>query len=145
MALQVLTLTGSSTGGTESAIASIDIPGNGSITGVDWAADFALDADGEFQEISLSFASSEDLQVNDSRSVISIVASGLAELTTSGGYTGGVNKFVSFSPGIPVFAGERLYLHSRAAAGVSSTVYCMVHLETSEMVVGSMRAASRRR
>lgn len=144
MPLQVLTLYGAGTGGTQSAIAELDIPGDGMITAVDWSAYADLDADGEAMVIGLSFASSEDLNQNDVRSLISVV-SGQWSLTTSGAGQSGFNKHVTFSPGIPVFAGERLYLHAVGSASVTSFIHACIHLDTSAGVVGSMRAASRRR
>lgn len=144
MPLQVITIYAAGTGGTQSAIAQIDIPGDGMITGVDWAVQADLDADNEEFQAGVSFASSEDIHANDVRSLVSSVAA-YHELATSGTSVTNLNKFVSFDPGIPVFAGERMYLHVVATSGVASKVTAHLHLDTSGAVVGAMRAASRRR
>lgn len=142
--LQVMALYATGAGGTESALAQIDIPGDGYLTGVEWAASGGHNTTGDTCTIGLSFSSSEDLRQNDVRSLISAVQLEF-NFVTSGGYDSQVNRFTSFEPGVPVFAGERVYIHQVASTGVQTQITCLIHLDTSQGVVGSMRAAGRRR
>jgi hypothetical protein len=122
-----IVMKGSTTGGTESALASIDVPMNGNIVGVDWSAYVTFDTNADFVEFQLSFGSAVS-QVNDSRQVISMATAGTVTLVTSGIYHGKVDKYVAI-PNISVGMGERLYLHSVAAAGVVSVAYCVIYFD----------------
>lgn len=115
-------------GGTENAIASIDVPADGFLIGVDWDVMADLDADTESTMAELSFGSTGNLTTNDTRSRISTCTGGVvaaggtpASLTPSGG-----SKYVSL-PDLPVGIGERIYLHALSGASLSGTVRCNLH------------------
>ena len=55
MAIEVIGMYATSTGGAESGLANIDIPQDGAILGLDWDAHVDLDADAEVWDCELSF------------------------------------------------------------------------------------------
>jgi len=116
-----------SAGGTESALASIDIPKNGNLVGVTWQLQGSLDTTLDSSWWQLSFGS-VIADVNDSRQVISNAVLGIVVLVTSGIYQGMVN-YHDPVPDIQVGAGERLFLHSLATAATVVTVRCMVSFD----------------
>lgn len=116
-----------STGGTENALASIDVPMNGNIIGVEWSAYCDFDTDSDVQTWQFSFGSTF-ANVNDSRQVISNITMGWLGLGAAGIMLGQVNQFVPV-PSVPVGMGERLYLHSLAAAGVVGVVLAVLHFD----------------
>ena len=109
-----------STGGTESALAQIDVPMNGNIIGVDWTGYTDFDTTGDFQLWQLSFGSAFT-SANDSRQVIANATVGFLRIGAAGIMLGVLNHFVIL-PSVPVGMGERLYIHSSALAGVVGTV-----------------------
>jgi hypothetical protein len=113
-------------GGSESALATIDIPMPGSIVGAQWACNYDLDADLESVVAQLSFRSTI-AAANDDRGVISEVR-GQLNLTTSGGAFGAINLY-TIIPELSVMGGERIYIHSSCSAGVTGTVVCLVHFD----------------
>ena len=135
----VLQMVAALSGGTENAVANIDIPTDGTIVGVDWAVNFDLDADGENNVTELSFIATGQQATNDARGVISAVAARVA-LVTSGVALASINKYVALD--IDVAGGERLYLNSAGSAGVSGSVTCLIHFRASR---GSPRRSARRR
>jgi hypothetical protein len=120
----VIQMQAASTGGVESGLAAIDIPKDGSIEGVEWAAYADFDTDNDLQIWQLSFGSTV-ANVNDSRQVISNCSVGALTFTAGGSVIARGDKY-SILPGIPVGAGERLFLHSSAAAAVVGTVRCVI-------------------
>lgn len=129
MPTQVLGMYGDITGGGQDAIASLDIPTDGYITGVDWDVEWDCDADTEFLRAELSFVSTTQIQQNDVRGRISSVSSRIS-FTTSGLGVGQIQKFVG-PLDTPVNAGERLYLHVTTTAGVVGNLRCNLHLDVS--------------
>jgi len=118
----------SSTGGSENALASIDVPQNGNLIGVEWSGRTAIDTTADHQTWQLSFGSTLST-ANDSRQVLSNATMGThTHLTAVGDTVGQVNKFTVI-PDVPVGMGERLYLHSSAAAAVVGTVFCLLHFD----------------
>lgn len=117
---------GTGSGGVENAVASIDVPEDGRLVGCQWAMYGDLDADQEFLEAELSFMATNQLSTNDARGAISSVKC-RANLTTSGAAVNGVNTHHPMN--LPVAAGERLYLHISATAGVNSVAHAMLHFE----------------
>ena len=134
MAVTIIHMYGSSSGGTENALASIDIPEDGRLIGAEWAVNADLDADGENIYSELSFIATNQDSTNDARGVISSVAARIS-LTTSGVAMTSINRYTPLD--LDVAGGERLYLHVLATAGVTAGIRCNVHLET-------RRAAPRR-
>jgi len=116
-----------STGGVESALASIDIPKNGNLVGVEWAARCSFDTTGDAQTWQLAFGS-VIASVNDSRQVISNCTMGVLIIGAAGIMLGGQN-FFDVIPDIQVGAGERLYVHSNATAGVVGTALVMLSFD----------------
>lgn len=124
----VIQMAGVSTGGLESALAQIDVPLNGAILGVEWACFADLETALDDQIWQLSFGSTFN-SGNDSRQVISnATLGGVVHLTAVGAVMGQVNSYTKL-PDIPVGMGERLFLHSSAAAGVVGSARCMVHFD----------------
>jgi hypothetical protein len=112
-------LNATTTGGAESAVAAVDVPSDGHIIGIDWSVRSDLDADAEFCELQLSFGSVRTTG-NDARQVLSNVQA-QAYLLTSGYGVTSIQKWIG-PIRVQVFAGERIYLHSNATAGVVSVV-----------------------
>lgn len=104
-------------------LASIDVPRDGKMIGIDWAA--VVDPSGaDFSvTIQVSFGSTAQSAVNDSRSSISNIRIG-ADLTTSGAAVMHANKYTSL-PDIAVGAGERIYVHATGTAIVVTFDVCL--------------------
>jgi len=126
----VIQMSAAGTGGTESALVSIDIPQNGSILGVQWACSCLLNADAEVFEAQLSFGSANS-NTNDSRQVISSLRMTASLVTAAGAVPVFANYYCPL-PDLPVAAGERLFIHAAATAGVTSTIRCFLHLSFDE-------------
>lgn len=139
MATEIIGMFGSISGGTQDAIASIDIPQDGAVTGIDWAMNCDLDADGEEVQAEVSFIATNQISANDVRGRISSIAT-RAAFVTSGFAIGSVNKFVG-PMDLPVAGGERLHLHAVSTAGVTGTLHCNIHLDVSRS--GTRRSARR--
>jgi hypothetical protein len=123
------------------AAASMDMPLDGMIVGVLFQTR-AIGADvlneGVFAE--LSFASTSGFAANDTRASIAGVANILGAITT-GGANMAANVPLAFgADGIPVSAGERLYLHTTSGGTVTIAVSCWVYIR----VTGLARADRRR-
>jgi hypothetical protein len=140
MGLSLMQLTATGVGGTEDAAAVIDVPEDGHIVGVQWAAYATFDATAENLTCELSFIATNTIATNDARGMISQVRSRF-NVVTSGGGASALNFFVPI-PELEVAGGERLYLHLIAAAGLASSCTAIVHLLTSR--AGVIRRARRR-
>lgn len=127
-------------GGTEDAAASVDIPRDGFITGIEWDANADLDADTERFRAELSFIATNQFATNDVRGRISSVSVQIS-LTTSGIATAFLQKWVG-PLNLRVAGGERLYLHLFGTSGLASEARCNVHLDTG---TGAERRSARRR
>lgn len=114
-------------GGIQSALSAVDIPKTGLILAVGWACYTILDTTADFGAWQLSFGSVY-VSANDSRQVISNVQDSSVTLVTSGVYSGAMNFFEQL-PEIPVGQGERIFLHSVAAAGVVGSCQCMISFD----------------
>lgn len=140
MPTQIMQLRATSAGGTENAIASIDIPFDGSISQVAWAIGAAFDAIGEALYVELSFIATNQNNQNDARGIIDNARSELAGVTSGAGHFG-INRAVPIND-LRVQGGERLHMHVVASAGLVANIQCLVHLETT---AGGSRRAGRRR
>lgn len=139
MPTTIMHVVGVGTGGTENAIASIDIPEDGRISSVCWAMEASLNADAEEVRSEVSFISTNQADTNDARGVISSIAAKMGMLTSGAGIVS-VNH-QEFYEDLRVSGGERIHLHIMADAGVGSRIQCNVHLETRS---GTRRSARRR-
>jgi len=126
----VIQMAGTSAGGTETSLATIDVPADGFITGVEWGCRADFDTDNDFQTWQLTFGSTTNVG-NDSRANISNVTLGGLTFTAGGSVIAGASKYTSL-PDIPVSGGERLFLHSVAAAGVVGVALCCIHFSFEE-------------
>lgn len=124
MPQNILHMYAASTGGTENALANIDIPDDGTIEGVHHNLRASLNADGEFAVSELSFIATSQSTTNDARGILSMVA-WQAGLLTSGSAPIGGGSFVPMD--IEVSGGERVYLHSVAAGGVTGAHYVDIY------------------
>lgn len=140
MSTEVFGMRAAISGGTQDAAASMDIPQDGTITGLDWDLGANLDADGEVIDVELSFIATNQITQNDVRGRISSIGVQMS-LTTSGVATTSVQKFVG-PMDVIVSGGERLYLHSVSTAGVGGNVRCNIHFDT---VRPAVRRSARRR
>ena len=136
MSEAVIQMYGTGDGGTDDAVANIDIPQDGTITGIDWAVESTLNADGEVTGVELSFIATNQMAVNDARGALSVVRAALGLLTSGAGVTS-INKFVPMD--IDVSGGERLYLHIVASSGVATAVSCLIHFRPRGGVVRRSR------
>lgn len=99
--------------------ASIDVPQDGRLVGVDWTMTVAASG-ADFSVLGeISFASTSQFSSNDARASITTCAVN-SDLTTSGAAVGMANKYVML-PEIPVSTGERIYLHTSGTAIVVGT------------------------
>jgi len=128
-------------GGTQDAAATIDVPFDGFITGVDWDVEADMDADGERISCELSFIATQQIGTNDVRGRISSI-SGRMSLTTSGVAVTGLQKFVGPMQLI-VAGGERIHLHVISSASLVGVMRCNIHLDTTTAT--RSRRRSRRR
>jgi len=128
MALTLLQLYGAGTGGTQNAIGSLDIPEDGNILGVQWAAYITADADQESMQAEVSFIATNLININDARGMISSIKTGAMVITTGISFSN-INLWAPLND-LNVSGGERIYLHIISTAGVGSFVIAMVHLET---------------
>jgi len=122
----VIGLVGSGTGGTQSGLATIDVPRDGKLQGVAWFVNGDIDADAETMDCQVSFSSTYS-NTNDSRSVISAVTLGTATVLTAVAIATAKVNFYDPLPDIPVAGGERLYLHAFATAGVTTSIRASLH------------------
>lgn len=108
------------------AAASIDIPDDGELLGVQMfaRADIPGAADNESVSYELSFGSTSSLTANDARQVIAgmMVSSNLNGVAANT-LRNDVHKAVDFQGGIDVFAGERIYIHVAVTAGADNLAF----------------------
>ena len=106
--------------------ASLDIVADGVIQAVQWAISADLDADGETYSAEISFSSTNGLTTNDTKSSVSAVRQLAADTgAAASNKLTGTNFFCGPGLGIPVKAGERMYLHT-AGTAITCTAYLFV-------------------
>lgn len=140
MSVEIIGMHATGAGGTEDAIAQIDIPQDGFMLGIDWDAYALLNAVNETFNAELSFIATNLLGTNDVRGRISSISAGTHVLTSGIGIIT-IQKYVDVKE-ITVSGGERLYIHLLATGGVISEVRCNLHFEMSG---GPTRRSARRR
>ena len=128
MALEIIGLYGSIVGGTQNAVAQIDIPQDGVIRGLDWDMTLDLDLDNEVGDAELSFIATNQLSQNDVRGRISSVSGRLALVTAVGGHVNSIQKWIGGFE-LMVSGGERLFLHVVSTAGVGGDIRLNIHFD----------------
>ncbi len=141
MSTEVIGMFADVTGGTQDAAATVDVPFDGLITGVDWDVEADMDADTERIACELSFIATQQIGTNDVRGRISSI-SGRMSLTTSGVAVTSLQKFVG-PMSIIVAGGERVHLHVISSASLVGVMRCNLHLDTTTAT--QSRRRSRRR
>jgi len=127
VALEIIGMYGAIAGGTENAIAQIDVPQDGVLRGLDWDVAGQMDADAETLDVELSFIATNQLITNDSRGRISSVSAAMS-LTTSGIALLGLQKWIGGFE-LMLSGGERLYLHASSSAGVAGSARMNLHFD----------------
>lgn len=135
--MSIYKLYAAGSGGSEDGIASLDIQADGTIQAINIDARADFDADLEYCAVELSFLGTNTITISDSRGSL-LIAQGQLNLTTSGGNLGRISNTVSGLT-IPVFQGERVYMHVVATAGVNSQVQGYLYVQD------QIQAAIRRR
>jgi len=128
VALEIIGMYAAITGGTEDAVAQIDIPQSGIIRAIDWDVKADMDADSEFLNVEFSFIAVNQLSINDVRGRISSLSTQVAVLTAVGLNSVGINKFVGPFE-LMVAGGERMYIHSVTTAGVTGSIRLNLHFD----------------
>jgi len=133
VSLEIIGMFGGITGGTQDAIAQIDIPQDGVIRAIDWDMRVDLDTDLEVADAELSFIATSQLTTNDTRGRISSVSSMVAILTAVGASVSVVQKFVGPFE-LMVSGGERMFLHAVTSSGVVGAVRLNLHFDGGAIV-----------
>lgn len=136
----VIGLFASTTGGTEDAVAMIDVPTDGDLIAIDWDCRAALNAS-EFINLELSFIATNQLTTSDVRGRISSISAEVVMVTAVGVSHSSMQKFQS-GFNISMAGGERLFLHAVSTAGVAGN--CRVNLFF-DFTVSPIRRSARRR
>jgi len=130
MAVESIQLYATGTGSVADA-ASIDIPMDGILLGIQIAHRADIDADDEQSTVQVSFLSSAQISTNDARGVLAN-STLTAAMVTSGVYPMFANFYSNLNE-IKVAAGERLHVHISGSTGVVCTVLLILFLDVSGM------------
>lgn len=110
--------------------AAVDVPQDGMIESIYYNCNgVSMDALNDSYSFELSFASSNTFGTNDSRVSILDVSERQQFLTSGGGAPGVIASLININ--IPVFAGERLHVHTQFGGGTASmtaTIYLYYNL-----------------
>ncbi len=137
--MSVYKLFGNGTGGAQDGIAQIDIQFDGVIESILGSMLSDLDLDTEFVQSEISFLSVNTANVNDARGSLAMMSAQASYVTAASGVVTAVN--VGVGPvAIMVNAGERVFCHVVAAAGVTSLAQWYLYVRD-----GSPAALRRRR
>jgi len=115
-----------STTGSSTDAATVDVPMDAEILGIQWAHRADIDGDDENSEAQLSFLSAAQFSTNDARGIL-VTTRMQAALTTSGVWPMFNNGYTQLH-GIEVAAGERLHIHVSASTGVLTQVSFLIIL-----------------
>lgn len=102
---------------TQDNAAAIDIPDDGFLLSAYMSIEAVLNADTERALASLEFGSVSSYNSNDSRSLLAFIMAKIGILTSGGGSNVAFERYDYGDPGIKVFGGERLYLHTAVTGG----------------------------
>lgn len=123
---------------TADAVAVVDVQMDGVITCVEWVKRIGTSTGPGGINSELSFGSTSAFTTNDARQVISRAQ--VSGNVVAGTSNDGVNTQVMCE--VPVFAGERLYLHN-ALSGIQPTTaqtWCLIHIRDKAARTSRMRA-----
>lgn len=120
----LVTMYAAGTGGTENAAANIDVQDDGNIVGIQVAHSADLDATDEAATASLSFISTNQITINDTRGELIVSRLRVGLVTAESGLVS-TNFYVPMD--VTVSGGERLFMHLAATAGVLSDCSMVVH------------------
>ena len=137
----VIGMFGAIAGGTQDALAMIDVPQDGFLIGIDWDLSCDLDIDGETVTAELSFIATNQNNTNDVRGRLSSISSRAVVLTAVGGHMVSIQKWLG-SFDIAIAGGERMFLRVSATAGVVGEVRCNLYID---FTGGTTRRSARRR
>lgn len=126
----IINMHGDFTGGTEESIATVDVPEDGFIVGVQVSHVADLDADGEVSNVELSFIASLQITTNDTRALLAV--SRMQSPVGAAAILAAQNFYIPMN--VRVFSGERLHVHSNAAAGVAGSANFLLQLDTARAV-----------
>jgi len=128
VALEIIGMYGLLAGGTQDALAQIDIPQDGVLRAVDWDMSANLDADAEFVRAELSFIATGQATQNDIRGRITSIGTIATVLTAVGVNHVSIQKFVGPFE-LMVAGGERLYINASSTAGVDGDIRLNLHFD----------------
>lgn len=120
------------------AAASLDILFNGAIQGMLFDLTVTgADALNDGMSLEVSFASVSGMVANDTRASIGGIKSNQGFLTSGGGQTGKAVAVTFGMDGIPVAAGERIYLHTASTGTVTfaASVWLYVRVTDSRQIM----------
>lgn len=126
--LEIIGMYGAIVGGTQNALAQIDIPQDGVVRGVDWDVFANTDADDESITCEFSFIATNQITSNDTRGRISSISAQLAVLSATSGHVIALQKWVGPFE-LVVSGGERLYIHVSSVVGVTGAVRLNIHFD----------------
>lgn len=135
--MSVYKIAGSGTGGTENAVAQLDIQFDGVITAIFGSLRATLNADAEQVQWEVSFISTNTIGANDTRGSL-FMMKGENSMTTSGQADHGQNAGIG-GLSIVVNAGERLWLHASSSASTPSVIDVYVYVEDGQAVPTAQR------
>jgi len=128
VALEIIGMFGGITGGTQDAIAQIDVPQDGVLRALDWDVSVNMDADSEFLRVELSFIATSQFTTNDTRGRISSIGMQCTVLDSTGSHVQSMQKYIGPFE-LMVSGGERLYLHVNTTTGVNGDARCCIHFD----------------
>lgn len=112
---------------TQDSAATIDVPDDGFLVGIHAMLDGTLNAHAESCSMQLSFGSTSAFTTNDSRQVIYNLKSHMGLLSSGAMNTAVNDSFMLPDPGIEVFGGERVHLHTEASGGAMFSASCILY------------------
>lgn len=139
MSTEIIGMFGAITGGAQDALATIDVPQDSTLVGIDWDLSAIMDAE-ENVDCELSFIGTSQFSTNDVRGRISSIAARTAVITAVGLTVVSIQKWMSNFE-ITLAGGERIHLHVLSAASLQGSVRCGLFLD----MTSSIRRSARRR
>jgi len=138
--VEVIGLYSTVTGGTQDGAATMDVPRDGFLIGIDWDASVILDAASEVFDSELSFVGSNQLATAEVRGRLSSISARCEVLSAVGLEVVSIQKWIG-NFDIVVAGGERLFVHIESTAGVGGIVRVNLFFD---LGVAPRRSARRR-
>lgn len=135
--MSIYKLSGTGTGGTEDALAQLDVQFDGIITAIAGHIRSTMTGAGQFATAEASFLSTNTVGTNDTRGSIFSVSTSLTGNTS--GFTQGTENNNVGGLNIRVNAGERLWLHFSASASLASDGQIYLYVEDGQDVPTATR------